>query len=289
MRKKMLISIALVFIMILNCFLPFTNVRAYEDSDNDVEITLNGNLYVAVKRALTEENIIATYNDAQRTISISQSEIDRVTRLNLSNGDIDDLKGLEIFKNVTYVDLSANKLTHESSLEALSGMPLTYLDLSSNEIEDVSAITNLDSIIDVNLHNQKFQKVEIITLTDVNETYEDASEVTASYLTQLPEIVSHAGILKSDWLKEEKYGDPNLRIDWSAFNPAALDIKLVTGSESGAYEGMIKLSIKVTDPENELYNSQIDVFFITMNGDKRGIIFKDQKLYDAVKAQIEKN
>ena len=123
MRKKMLISIALVFIMILNCFLPFVNVRAYEDSDNDVEITLNGNLYVALQKALKEENIVATYNNAQRTISISQSEIDKVTRLNLSNGNIDNLEGLEIFKNVTYVDLSANKLTHESKLEALSAMP----------------------------------------------------------------------------------------------------------------------------------------------------------------------
>ena len=141
MNKKMLISIALLFVMILNCFVP---VIAYTDAaaNGDVEITLNSNLYEAIKRSLVEQKIVASYNDAQRTITMSQEAIANVTYLNLSNGEIDDLEGLDVFANLTSVDLSANKLTKDSSLEVLSGMPLEYLDLSSNEIEDI--IKNVD-------------------------------------------------------------------------------------------------------------------------------------------------
>ena len=80
------------------------------------------------------EPIIASYNDAQRTITMSKNDVVNVTKLNLSNSEIDDLEGLDVFSSLTNVDLSANKLTKDSSLEVLSNMPLTYLDLSSNEI-----------------------------------------------------------------------------------------------------------------------------------------------------------
>ena len=289
MNKKMLISIALLILMILNCALPVV-VNAGDNTavSGDVEITLNGNLYEAIKANLMEQEILASYKDAQRTISISQSEIDRVTLLNLSNYEIDDLKGLDIFKNVTSVDLSANKLTHESSLEVLNALPLEFLDLSSNEIEDISAITNFDQIKETNLHNQKFTDVQIITVEDPNLGFE-ASEVMGVYHTQLPQVLSQAGILKSEWLIDEVYPYENepLRIDWASFNPGQLDMKIIGGSEFGPYEGMIKLSIKITDPNNNLYNSEIKIFFVVVRGEERGIIFKDKNLYEATKAQLE--
>ena len=124
MNKKMLISIALLFMMILNCIAP---VIAFTDeaANGDVEITLNSNLYEAVKRSLMEQEVIASYNDAQRTITMSKNDIVNVTTLNLSNAEIDDLKGLEVFSSLTNVDLYANKLTKDSSLEVLSNMQLT--------------------------------------------------------------------------------------------------------------------------------------------------------------------
>lgn len=289
MNKKMLISIALLFLMILNCVSPVI-VFAGDNAatSGDVEITLNSNLYEAVKSTLMEQEIIASYNDAQRTISIAQTEIDRVTTLNISNFEIDDLDGLEIFKNVTKVDLSANKLTKDSSLEVLSGMPLEYLDLSSNEIEDISGISNFDTIAETNLHNQKFTAVEILTLTDP-ELGDEADEVIAKYTAQLPQILSQAGTFKSEWLIEEittLYGEP-LRVNWSVFDPTTLDVTFVTGSEYGPYEGMIKFKIRITDATNNLYNTEIDLFYVTVTGEQRGIIFKDRNLYEAVKAQLE--
>ena len=78
MNKKMLISIALLFMMILNCIAP---VIAFTDeaANGDVEITLNSNLYEAVKRSLMEQEVIASYNDAQRTITMSKNDVVNVT------------------------------------------------------------------------------------------------------------------------------------------------------------------------------------------------------------------
>ena len=291
MNKKMLISIALLFMMILNCIAP---VIAFTDeaANGDVEITLNSNLYEAVKRSLMEQEVIASYNDAQRTITMSKNDIVNVTTLNLSNAEIDDLKGLEVFSSLTTVDLSANKLTKDSSLEVLSNMPLTYLDLSSNEIEDISGISNFDTIIETNLHNQEFRHVEILTVTDP-EKGDEYDEVISEITVQLPQILQHAGTFESDWLIEDiTMIDPvndKLRVNWSSFDPDTLDLTFVTGSEYGAYEGMIKFTIKITDPHNNLYNSKIDLFYVVVTGVQRGVIFEDENLYEAVKNQLEQD
>ena len=154
MKKKMLISIALIFVMLLNYIVPFSLANA--EANSNVELTLNGELYQAIKNNLVALGITAEFNDAQRTMKLEQSAIDSVTSLNLSNSGISDLTGLDTFKNVTSIDLSANELDTESNLEVLGSLNLNFLDLSSNEIEDVSMISNIDSISTLNLHNQKF-------------------------------------------------------------------------------------------------------------------------------------
>ena len=159
MKKKMLISIALIFVMLLNYIVPFSLANA--EANSNVELTLNGELYQAIKNNLVALGITAEFNDAQRTMKLEQSAIDSVTSLNLSNSGISDLTGLDTFKNVTSIDLSANELDTESNLEVLGSLNLNFLDLSSNEIADVSMISNIDTIPTLNLHNQKFNIIEI--------------------------------------------------------------------------------------------------------------------------------
>lgn len=285
MKRKMLIAMTLVFIMLLNCILPIVQVRA---ADADVGITLNGNLYKAVKANLQRSGVKAEYNDAQRTIRMTQAAIDSVTKLNLSNFAIDNLQGLDIFKNVTSVDLSANKLTEKSGLEVLNSFSLEYLDISSNEIPDVSMITGIDSIPKVNLHNQKFNVVEIIEVDDSED-----SNQTATATFKLPQILTYAtedGIINPDWLPEEK--EPNgPYVNWRVFN--GVEVEIVTAYKEGdAFDplyGMTVLRIRVTDPTNNLYNSDINLFYITVSSEERGIIFKDRNLYNAVKKQLTQN
>lgn len=287
MKRKMLITITLVCIMLLNCILPIAQVRA-ETSTTDVVITLNGNLYNAVKTNLQRNGIPAVYNDAQRTLTMTQEAIASVTTLNLSNFAINDLTGLEIFKNVTSVDLSANKLTEKSNLEVLNNFALDFLDISSNEIPDVSMITGITGIPKVNLHNQKFTRVEIIEVDDS----EESNQIDRATF-KLPQILSMAtenGILNPDWLPEET--EPNgPYVNWRVFN--GVEVEIVTANKTDSYfsgrYGMTTLRIKVTDPKNPLYNSDISLFYVTVSSEERGIIFKDVNLYNAVKEQLTRN
>ncbi len=287
MKRKMLITITLICIMLLNCILPIAQVRA-ATSTTDVEITLNGNLYNAVKSNLQRQGITAVYNDAQRTLTISQEALDSVTTLNLSNFAINDIAGIEVFKNVTSIDLSANKLTEESNLEVLNNFTLDFLDLSSNEIADVSKITDIDIISKVNLHNQKFSKVEIIEVDESND-----SDQLAKVTFKLPQILSKAaedGIINPDWLPEYKEDDGPY-VNWRVFN--GVEVEIVTANKTqdtfSPYYGMTTLKIKVTDPKNPLYNSDITLYYITVRSEERGIVFKDVNLYKAVKEQLTKN
>ena len=286
MKKKMLISIALIFVMLLNYIVPFSLANA--EANSNVELTLNGELYQAIKNNLVALGITAEFNDAQRTMKLEQSAIDSVTSLNLSNSGISDLTGLDTFKNVTSIDLSANELDTESNLEVLGSLNLNFLDLSSNEIEDVSMISNIDSISTLNLHNQKFNIIEIV---EIDESTESDQKVEATYA--LPQILSYGGLLKPEWLPETKYaasGSTAPYVNWTKFD--GKNITIVTGSKESTsykpYYGMTKVAVDVTDSTNILYNSKINLYYITVSSEERGIIFKDANLYKAVKEQLTK-
>lgn len=292
MKQKRLIPILIIAIMLFNCFMPIVNVAATELSDN-VRIQFNGELYNALKKGLTAENIIAIYNDQKRQITISEDEISKVTKLDLSEAAISDLAGLDTFANLTELDLSSNKLNKESSLEVLSGLNLTKLDLSTNNIEDVSSISNIDSIAEVNLHNQMLTQIEVISL-DLSKKADNVCIVSK----ELPAIMLEAGEIKSEWLKEYHY-DPDSALDfiWANFDNkqqagvAKVDINVGTVDGDGNYiphKGLLRLDIDVTDKTNPLSESKITVYYLVIDSSERASLFKDANLYNVVKKQLTK-
>ena len=123
MKRKMLISIALILIMLLNCISPLFVVNAAEDN----EIVLNSKLYKAVKSSLEQQDIDFESNDITHKLIIDN--ISSITELNLNDGAISDLTGLEVFTGLTRLDLSGNNLNKESNLEVLNSLTsLNYLD-----------------------------------------------------------------------------------------------------------------------------------------------------------------
>lgn len=288
MKKKMLISIALIFVMLLNYVVPFS--LAYEASASEVELTFNGNLYTAIKENLINAGIDILYaSDVERTLVLTQASIDSITELKLSNYGISDLTGLDTFKNVTSLDLSSNELDTESNLEVLNSFSLKFLDLSSNQISDVSMITNVNTISTLNLHNQRFNVIEIVEV-DESETSDQKTEATY----ELPQILTYGGTLKPEWLPETKYPNGSNKapyVDWAKFD--GRNITVVTGEKTDSsytpYYGMTKVAVDVTDSTNLLFNSRINLFYITVNSEDRGIVFKDANLYKAVKEQLTKS
>lgn len=205
--------------------------------------------------------------------------------MKLSNHEITNLSGLEKFSNVTSLDLSANDLTDSTDLSALNSMKLDFLDLSSNELSDVSAITGIKDIRTVNLHNQILSKVEVIDNAIVKEG-------TYQYQCKFPQIITEfAKPMRADWVEfsYDKDSSAGLKFDVGSFNANSDTIGLKIGNEDGTqFTGLANLKIKITDINNKLYNSQIDLKFVVINSCQRSIYLKDKKLYEAVKEQLTK-
>ena len=64
----MLISIALIFVMLLNYIVPFSLANA--EANSNVELTLNGELYQAIKNKLVALGITAEFNGAVYNVQV---------------------------------------------------------------------------------------------------------------------------------------------------------------------------------------------------------------------------
>lgn len=304
MKRKMLISIALVMIMLLNCMMPLFVVTAAEGEG----IQLNSKLYSAVKASLLEQSIPFTCNDITHTLTLTEENKSKVTALYLNENAIADLTGLDYFSSVTRLELSGNNLTKDSNLGVLNSLPLSYLDLSTNQLEDVSSIdTVIKSIEDANgTVVLSGQTVTIVHEAIIDENEESNQEVTASF--QLPLILEKAGFVKSAWIKqsgipESVYGTyaPGLEEMTNPISADSNEIKIRIASDNGlAYKGLYKLEIYIYDDQTEassaanlnpaatnILNGSRFYIYVVVHGSKDAAVFTpDSNLYKAIKSQL---
>ena len=303
MKRKMLISIALITIMLLNCILPLFVVNAAEGE----EIQLNSKLYTAITKSLTTQGIAYNGSDVTHTLFMSEAEISKVTKLNLNEGAISDLTGLEAFSNLTHLELSGNNLSKESNLGVLNTLSnLTYLDLSTNNLEDVSEIFSLISRLKesgtIILSGQNVNLVETATV-DIEE--ESNNDETASY--KLPSILELAGYIKSAWKTESSVAQ-----NWGGTAPSVKsmpmyvsevdpNVEIRIASETGTpYRGLVRLSIYIYDDpteasqannpnkasENILNGSRFNLYYVVHSSNETAITTMDTNLYNAIKEQL---
>ena len=305
MKRKMLISIALVVIMLLNCMMPLFVVTAAEGEG----IQLNSKLYNAVKASLIEQKIPFTCDDITHTLTLSEENKSKVTGMCLNENAISDLTGLDYFSSLTKVELSGNNLTKDSNLEVLNSLPLTYLDLSTNQIEDVSAI---DALID-SIESKKGtvllsgQTVTIVYEAIVDESEDSSQEIFGSY--ELPLILEKAGFVKSAWMKQSGIPE-NVSVStaipklYSIQNPVMEghnEIKVRIADDYGnPYKGLYKLEIYIYDDPTEaasaanlnpaatniLNGSRFYIYVVVHGSNDTAVFTPDSNLYKAVKKQL---
>lgn len=214
MRRKVLLVAILILSMLLQCMMPFVPVYAEteaeaEEQDTRAVIALNGNLYKAVKAQLKAQGISAEYKDANGIIIFPEGEIEKVTFLNLSNSEIDDLgnvsddyPGLDGFTNLQQINLHANYLTKDSHLDVLDSLEkLTKVDLSSNQITSVNSIANFHS--GKTTYDITDQRITGRTIIKVNDSEDaDNEEKTAKQaIVALPQILLEAeGGFSPSWI-----------------------------------------------------------------------------------------
>lgn len=75
---------------------------------------------------------------------LSLREAKRVNEISAPSCQIESIKGIEFFENVTSIDLSANSIIDVSYLSNLNN--LTYLNLNNNNIANINSLTYLDKL-----------------------------------------------------------------------------------------------------------------------------------------------
>ena len=287
MKRKMLISIALVTIMLLNCIMPL--IPAYADVSGD-SIVLNTKLYKAVKKELIEKNVQFTYSDTEKSITIAPEVIATITEMNLNNKSLDDLTGLENFVALTRLELSGNNLTKNSNLACLAGLPLEHLDLSTNRLEDVSEIDGLISTIKAK--NGK----AILTSQNVAITKTAVVDPDKELEIELPAILGKAGFIKSVW-KDEVTSGPEITSWVDRVTPSN---NKITVDISRA--GLLKIEIYIYDnpteadsaanlnkaSENDLYQSKFFIYVVVHPEETTAIHVPDANMYKEIRRQLTK-
>ena len=307
MKRKMLISIALVVIMLLNCMMPLFVVTAAEGEG----IQLNSKLYSAVKASLIEQKIPFTCDDITHTLTLSEENKSKVTKMCLNENAISDLTGLDYFSSLVTLELSGNNLTKDSNLEVLNSLSsLTYLDLSTNKLEDVSSINSLIDSIESKEDGTVLlsgQTVTIVYESIIDESEDSNQESIGTY--ELPLILEKAGFVKSVWMKESGVPE-NVLVNstspslYSIQNPVMKDhnnIQIRIADDNGnPYKGLYKLEIYIYDDPTEaasaanlnpaatniLNGSRFYIYVVVHGSDDTAVFTPDSNLYKAVKTQL---
>ena len=133
--------------------------------------------------------------------TITDLELNEISRIDASGSNITDLTGLELCHNLINLDLSHNQISGITSLAGL--ISLTDLDLDNNQISDISPLTDLINLINLNLvGNQLTANADSII-----HTFKEAG--TTVIHDEIPEIIPDANLRHKIEQALGKYsGDP---------------------------------------------------------------------------------
>jgi len=309
MKRKMLISMALVIIMLLNCIMPVLVSNAGTTGE---EIQLNSKLYFAVKASLTAQKIQYSADDITHTITISAANLANVKRLNLKEGGISDLTDIGKFTFVEHLDLSGNNLSEESNLAALNDLKnLNYLDLSTNKIGDISKIEEIISSIEAKADGKVVLSGQTVTQVSeaiINEEEDSSNEETMEII--MPQILEKAGFIKAHWMKEGTYyeseesrkvGVPQLEEMCNPVTPTNNKLTVRIANDKGqGYYGLYALEIYIYDDATEaasaanlnpaatnpLNGSRFYIYVCVHGSTTTAVNTPDTNLYNAIKEQL---
>ena len=308
MKRKMLISITLLIVMLLNCIMPLFVVNAAETEAE--EIQLNSKLFSAVVKSLEKQDFKDfTSNEITHTLTFPEGAIETIKRLELNEGAIFNLSGLDAFTGLEHLELSGNNITKDSNLDILNNLPnLNYLDLSTNQLTDISEISGVVSYLKENgtiiLSGQ--------TVTEVQTVYVDTQEGSDNDETaefELPKILEEVGYLKSNWKTvtsiketEDAYAPYISNTDVPMYvNSENSNVTVHIADEAGnGYLGLVELSIYIYDDateaaqannenrasENLLNGSRFYLYYVVHGDYSEAITTMDTNLYKAIKEQL---
>lgn len=105
----------------------------------------------------------------QSTDPIYKNELQKLTKLDLSNQEIQDLSGLENCANLKDLNLANNLISDNSNLSKVIELPhLEEIDLSDNQLTDASVFCATKSLGTITVNNNKISSIDPMMLTQMS-------------------------------------------------------------------------------------------------------------------------
>ena len=218
-----------------------------EDINAQQTISFNDeNLYNAIKEQLHSKNIEYTANDTNKTLTMTQENINKVQELPLQENDISDLTGLEKFIKLTKLELADNNIENITILSDLK--ELESLGLMKNKITDIDSLSNLEKITWLNISYNGIEDIEVLSnLKKLKELHMEKNPISdISALEKLP-----LEWLSADNCKIEDISplNTNLSLETTSFFNQKISKTITSGREIA----LPQILIDAKNPESKAY------------------------------------
>ena len=177
-RNNIFICCCILFLLFILLF--FINTSKADSSLQTIQFS-DKQMYLAVLNQIKNTYNIS-YDNSTNTISIMDTDIDSIEKLELNNSNINNISGIEKFTNLEELNLNNNNIKDITKLQTLTH--LKRLTAFCNTISNISSISNLVDLEYLDLSKNK--------LDDSSNTKTNCISNNLRNLTNLKELnLSH--------------------------------------------------------------------------------------------------
>ena len=180
MKTKRIMAFFFALVMVMGC-MSLNPIASYADSNANGDVEINKSNFPDPNfRKYVKDNFDTNVSDDK----LDQTELDRVTEINLYQRPVSSLQGIEFFKNLTKLDCTDDKLKR---LDVSRNPNLTVLECSFNELTklDVSNNTNLKKL---NCDGNKLIRLNVTNNPKLTELFFDGNSLTSLDVSKNKEL-----------------------------------------------------------------------------------------------------
>ena len=186
-KRNVAINIILVILIqiALNVLIPIKSIAA----DEIITIQCDDvNFYNELISNLKDK--IQSKDGTNKTIIMTKSNVESVTGIGIESSNMNSIKGIEKFTNLTRLNIGGTKIRDISAIGELTN--LTSLKLEYNLIKDISALGNLKKLTTLDLRLNQITDISVISgLTNLKSLDLNSNEISdISVLSELTNLTS---------------------------------------------------------------------------------------------------
>lgn len=163
-RTKTSGKIATCFVVIILIALIFNMKKAHATEGDLVSITFNDvNMYNAMVNELGDK----VTEKSDKTIKMTQENIDKVTSIALEEKEISDITGIKKFTKLESLNLGSNKIKDITAIESLANLKTLYL--PNNQINNIDSLKKLSNLEGLSLGKNNLDSEGYKVLSDMTD------------------------------------------------------------------------------------------------------------------------